>query len=33
LLRGRSDAREPVAPTRAVQQIKKDISVAKEQLT
>jgi hypothetical protein len=33
LLRGRTDAREPVAPARAVQQIKKDISVAKEQLT
>jgi hypothetical protein len=32
-LRGRSEARQPVAPTRAVQQIKKDISVAKEQLT
>jgi uncharacterized membrane protein YqjE len=33
MLRARSQAQEPVAPTRAVEQIKKDISVAKEQLT
>jgi hypothetical protein len=32
-LRGRSEARQPIAPTRAVQQVKKDISIAKEQLT
>ena len=33
VLRGRSDARETMVPTRAVHQIKKDISTAKEQLT
>ena len=31
--RGRADARETMVPTRAVHQIKKDISTAKEQLT
>jgi hypothetical protein len=33
LLRGRSQAQESMTPTHAVAQIKKDISVAKEQLT
>jgi len=32
-LRGRADAREPIIPARAAQQIRKDISTAKEQLT
>jgi hypothetical protein len=32
-IRGRADARETMVPTRAVDQIKKDISTAKEQLT
>jgi hypothetical protein len=32
-LKGRSDAREEMAPTRTITQIKRDISTAKEQLT
>ena len=32
-LRGRSDAQEELAPTRTINQIKRDISTAKEQLT
>jgi hypothetical protein len=32
-LKGRSDAQEELAPTRTINQIKRDISTAKEQLT
>jgi putative superfamily III holin-X len=32
-LKGRSDAREEMAPRRTINQIKQDISIAKEQLT